>query len=180
MRRRRKRDANEINLTPLLDILFSILFIIMMAGRFNETDLKESHKEQLGKLEQEINGLKEIVNLSHNQMESYDKYHTEAVIITVTNVVREDRHYLVVKKGLDTETIEEIQLGNDKTDNVKLRIEEVIRNCVEITDNQPVYIVFYCDKENIYTIEYKAIVTTFNRLQENNKEVFFKVMEEER
>lgn len=180
MKRRRRRGSSEINLTPLLDILFSILFIVMMTNVQNEADIKDEYQQNVGKMEQEITDLKEQVTISQNQMSSYDKYNTEAVIITICNVVDEGEHHLIVKKGLNEDTMDNILLGTDRIENTKARIEWMITMLVEGIDNQPVYIVFYCDKENIYTTEYRAIVDTFNVLQETHKEVFFKVMEEKK
>lgn len=207
MRRHRRRTASEINLTPLLDVLFSILFIVMMTGVQNEAKIEEGHRQQMLKKEQEISALAEQaaryekqiseyevwlseyeIQLSdyanrllscESQMSSYDTYRAEAVIVTVNNILEEEAHYLVMKQGLEQKEVEKIRLGTDKTENTKTRIDNVVAAMVEATDNQPVYIVFYCNKEWIYTAEYRAVEEAFSRLQETYKEVFFKVMEEQ-
>ena len=178
MRNNRKKSVSEINLTPLLDVLFSILFIVMMTGMQNEQGIKQEYQEQVSQLEQEKQQLSEELARSENQMTSYDKYQSEAVILTVNNVLRDDNHYLLVYKGTDKEEIGSIQMGTDKTENIKIRIESLIMELINDTDNQPVYIVFYCNKKTIHTKEYNAVMEAFNQLQENNKAVFFKVMEE--
>lgn len=176
--KRRRRTVSEINLTPLLDVLFSILFIVMMTGMQNESGLKEEHRQQISQLEEEISGLEEELTGCQNQMSSVEMYQSEAVILTVGNTVEDNEHYLTVKQGLDLVEIERIQLGTDKTENTKTRIKDMITELVDKTDNQPVYIVFYCDKQTIYTLEYNAVVEAFGEAQETYKEVFFKVMEE--
>lgn len=185
MRRYKRKTVHEINLTPLLDVLFSILFIVMMLGMQNEKTIEVDHQQQISKKDQEISQmneenshLKEQVTNYRNQMSSYDKYEEEAVIVTVTNRMNEENHYLIVKQGINQNELENIQLGVDKTENTKMRINELISTMVQATDNQPVYVVFYCDKGNIYTTEYRAIVEAFNQLQTKYKEVFFKVMED--
>ena len=178
MRNNRRKSVSEINLTPLLDVLFSILFIVMMTGMQNEQGIKNEYQEQVSQLEQENQQLSEELARSENQMSSYDKYQSEAVILTVNNMLRGDKHYLLLYKGTDQEEIGSIQMGTNKTENTKARIESLIMELVNDTDNQPVYIVFYCDKKQIYTKEYNAVIEAFNQLQENNKAVFFKVMEE--
>ncbi len=187
MRRGRSRILPEINLTPLLDVLFSILFIVMMTATQNERGLKEDYQEKLNNMEQEKAQLsQEKAQLSdeleraENEMSSYDKYHSEAVILTVNNVIRDDDHMLFIYKGTDKAELESIRMGSDRLENTKARIESLIKEIVDGTDNQPVYIVFYCSKGEIYTAEYKAVTEAFNRLQENNKAVFFKVMQEEK
>ncbi len=177
MRRHKRKTVAEINLTPLLDVLFSILFIVMMLGRQNEESMKIDHQQKINLLEQENTVLKERVTNTEKQMSSYGQFEAEAVIITVVNHIREDNHYLVIKQGMGQSELETIQLGIDKTENTKARIEELITNIVENVDKQPVYIVFHCDKKNIYTTEYRAIEEAFDALQAKYKEVFFKVME---
>lgn len=178
MRNNRRKSVSEINLTPLLDVLFSILFIVMMTGMQNEQGIKSEYQEQVRQLEQENQQLSEELARSENQMSSYDKYQSEAVIITVNNILKDDDHYLLLYKGTDKEEIERIQMGINKTENTKARIESLIMELVNVSDNQPVYIVFYCEKKQIYTAEYRAVIEAFNQLQENNKSVFFKVTEE--
>lgn len=178
MRNNRRKSVSEINLTPLLDVLFSILFIVMMTGMQNEQGIKSEYQEQVRQLEQENQQLSEELARSENQMSSYDKYQSEAVIITVNNILKDDDHYLLLYKGTDKEEIERIQMGINKTENTKARIESLIMELVNVSDNQPVYIVFYCEKKQIYTAEYRAVIEAFNQLQENNKSVFFKVSEE--
>ena len=191
MERRKRKTIAEINLTPLLDVLFSILFIVMMTGVQKETTIQEEYQQQMNQMQenygqqieqarQEVFELEQQVTIYENQMSSYDKYQTEAVIITVNNIVKENKHYLVIKQGLDLEEIETIQLGISKTENTKIRICDKISELVEETDNQPVYIVFYCNKKTIYTTEYRAITEAFYELQAKYKEVFFTVMEENR
>ncbi|MBR6770628.1 MAG: hypothetical protein IKM28_05230 [Lachnospiraceae bacterium] len=177
MRRRKRRDVSEINLTPLLDILFSILFIVMMTGMQDKQEIKQDYQQQVSQMEQKMATLKEQAAGYEKQMSSHQIYQAEAVIVTIYNMVQEQKHYLIVKQGIEQKERERIQLGVERTENTRRRIEELVAELVESTDNQPVYLVFYCDKKKIYTAEYRAIVETFTRLEEANKEVFFKVME---
>ncbi len=186
MRRGRRRIVPEINLTPLLDVLFSILFIVMMTAMQNEQGLKDDFQEKLSNMEREKAQLSEELSKTENEldraeneMSSYDKYHSEAVILTVDNVIRGDDHVLRVYRGTEKEELENIQMGSDRTENTKARIDSIITEIVDSTDNQPIYIVFYCSKGEIYTAEYRAVTEAFNTLQENNKAVFFKVMQEQ-
>ncbi len=177
--RNRRRFLSEINLTPLLDVLFSILFIVMMAGAQNEQIIESQNRIQVNQLEQENAKLKDELARSENEISSYKTYQSEAVIITVNNIMRSNNHYLMFYKGTEETELGSIQMGVNKTENTKARIESLIMELVNETDNQPIYIVFYCNRKNIYTIEYHAVCDILNDLQGNNKEVFFKVMQAE-
>ena len=61
-RNRRSRGSDEINLTPLLDVLFTILFIVMLTGMQNERSMEESAQEseaQISGLESRVDELEE-------------------------------------------------------------------------------------------------------------------------
>lgn len=180
MRSNRRRSVLEINLTPLLDVLFSILFIVMMAGMQNEEGMREDYRQQIDRLEQEKAGLSEKLDDYRAQMENLRDYQREMIFLTVRNVTRGEEHYLLIYQGLEPDEIESIQMGIDRTENTRARIESLVVGLAEGEEGYPVYIVFNCDKSRIYTAEYRAVVETFNTLQGTYKEVFFKVMEEKR
>ncbi len=184
--RRRRREVPEINLTPLLDILFSILFIVMMTSTEKEQDLKEMYEEQCTRMEQtiseqeaEISTLKDRLSGYADREASLTMYQKDAIILTVQNRMTQKEHYLEISQGMDEEALGHISLGIEKTENSQNRIEDLVNELVEQTDNQPIYIVFHCNKELIYTTEYRAVTEAFASLEEQNKEVFFKITEED-
>ena len=177
--RNRRKSISEINLTPLLDVLFSILFIVMMTGLQNEQGIKSDYQDQVNQLTQEKSDLAQDLRRSENELNSYKTYQSEAVIITINNIVRNGTYYLMFYQGTDKQEIGSVPMGTDKLENIKARINALIMELVDGADNQPVYIIFYCDRLNIHTSEYGAVCNKLNELQENNKEVFFKEMKEE-
>lgn len=175
MRKRNKFHHSEINLTPLLDVLFSILFIIMLTSRQNEDSLNRQVQEQTNQIEQ----MEQQLIVRENQLNSYDLYHTEAIIITLSNFKDKQIHKLIISEGLEKKEIETITLGSHKIENTNNRLEKCILNIIQKTDNQPIYIVFHCDKSCIYTDEYNAISMKLEKLQTDNKEIFYKITEGE-
>ena len=136
-------------------------------------------QEEISQVKAENSQLAEELARLEGQAASYESFQTNAVILTVSNVVRDGSHHLMIYQGNEKEELDNIQMGTDKTENTKARIGSLVSKLVEQAENQPVYICFYCDKSNIYTVEYMAVCQAFNELQETNKEVFFKVMQEE-
>ena len=49
-RGRRSRGSDDINLTPLLDVLFVILFIVMLAGTQTQKDMQENAEESQSRI----------------------------------------------------------------------------------------------------------------------------------
>lgn len=189
MLRRLRAGSREINLTSLLDVLFCILFIVMLAGDQNEQDIKSDAQQQLEALEGEaqeqiehlqleIDQLNAQVTTYQNQMESYDIYYTEAVIITISNVRVGNNHILKIFRGLEKNEDNSILMGTDRIEYIKQALRASITKHIDGTESHPIYIVFYCDRNTIYTQEYKAINDVLTALQKEYKEVFFKEFEE--
>lgn len=174
--RRHRRLSGEINLTPLLDVLFSILFIVMLTSARNEANMQTEASEKIDTMQQELSDLENQVTVVTNENQSYEMYENNAVIVTIFNVSESNKHILVISNNRSTDE-ERIQLGEDVTENTALRLNSIIQTIVEETDNQPIYLVFHCDKYCIFTKEYIAIDEALLELENENKEVFYKVME---
>lgn len=162
MGRTERKGVSEINLTSLLDVLFCILFIVMMTSVQSEERFKNEAKQEIEQLQ--------------NQIESYNLYQNEAVIITLSNIVEENTHQLLIS---EKESTESILLGTNRTEGTRERLKKIIIEKLEIAKGHPIYIVFHCAREDIYTEEYNAIKGTLLELQEENKEIFYKDMGEE-
>lgn len=173
--RNRRRYIPEVNLTPLLDILFSVLFIVMIAGAKGA----QSNQDKNEALEVENAQLTSELELSRQELESYRLYSAEAVIVTVTNSKIGDDFYLYIYSGSAQTELDKIKLASDRKEYIKTRIDDLISELVVQNVNKPVYIVFYLDKQSIHRDEYNAVFNAFNELQQDNKEVFFKVVREE-
>ena len=93
-RGRRSRGSDDINLTPLLDVLFVILFIVMLAGTQTQKDMQENAEESLSKisgLEEQVTDLEEQNTILQSEVNRKDKiedsgkrYESDAVIVTFT------------------------------------------------------------------------------------------------
>ena len=103
-RSRRSRGSDEINLTPLLDVLFTILFIVMLTGMQNERSMEESAQEseaQITGLESRVDALEEENDILKSEVSRRDKiqdsnkrYESNAVIVTLINETEDGEHVL--------------------------------------------------------------------------------------
>lgn len=170
MIKKRRFVGEEINLTPLLDVLFVIVFTVLLSGFSNQASSNskiENMKQDNAKLQKQLQQYK-------NQNEAYEMYASQAVILSVDNITKEKRHVLRICNETD---VKEIVLGNDNVATFTKQIGAYIDNLIEETDNQPIYIVLLCDEDNIYKVEYDAIDKELRLLESNNKEVFYKSIE---
>lgn len=198
MNRRRKRMSEEINLTPLLDVLFSILFIVMLTGAQSEQQLqkdaadsqaqisamenqieeltasptKEELEALIAKLEAELD---QYLNLS----ESQQRYETDAVIVTLSNHTENGNHVLKFYVGQDAQLYDSVHMGLDLTEYISNRVSAIVTKIVDASKNRPVYVVFHCDASELYRKEeYIPIRDALEALRETHKEVFYQIVEE--
>ena len=197
MKMRRKNRNKEINLTPLLDVLFSILVIIMLGAYSNEEALKSDHEQQIQKLtrqaaslEEEKNTLQNDKMILENQLDSYDSFLESALILTISNIITEQRHELVLScasfgdespSAISKSQLKDRHLimGTQSVEYIKANLEDTIREILSSTEKQPVYIVFHCDRTKIYSVEYDAVNEALQNLQRQKKEIFYKIESEE-
>ena len=193
--RRRARGADEINLTPLLDVLFTILFIVMLAGTQTERIMKEETEEartqaaesevqvtelekRVSELEEENNVLTREANRQEKIDESSKQYESSAVIVTFLNEVENGNHILKIYKGKDAE-VESFRMGTDRTNYTKMHVTETIKDLVKESEGHPVFIVFHCDTNSIYRKEeFNPIRDALEEQREDTKEVFYQIVEE--
>ena len=151
-----------------MDALFSILFIVMLAGVQNERQISAEKDEQIARLEQQA-------SVYESRLDSYEMYQEEAVIITLYNTAEDNRHQLKVFEGRQPEELDSVLLGTNRLSYVKQRLTDMISGYTG--ENRPVYVVFHCDRDQIYRSEYDAITEVLNELQ--NKEIFWKEGEQD-
>ena len=57
----RKFGESDINLTPLLDVLFVILFIVMLGGMESESKMRDEAQQEIDALQERIAKLEKIL-----------------------------------------------------------------------------------------------------------------------
>ena len=177
--KRKRNGSPEINLTSLLDVLFCILFIVMLTSVQNEREYKTETQAQTEEMQDQIDTLQTQVQEYESSEKTIELYGSEAVIINMHNIKSGDKHILKLSEEPDGNNSKEITLGNDITEQTKRLISSYIEDIIAETDNQPIYIVFNINKSQIYTKEAIAIDDVLDELQMNNKEVFYKTAEED-
>ncbi len=177
MRRRRGSGREEINLTPLLDVLFSILFIVLLAGARMEQDRVDEAKAEADGLRQELSQAQDTAEGYKMQLESMEVFEEEATVLTLRNTSGEGGHRLLISRDNDA-SAEVIPLGPDRLENVKARLRALVEGELD-GSGAPVFVVFHCDRDAIYRREYEALTDTLSTLQRDNKEVFFKLLNRE-
>jgi len=195
MGRKKRFGDSDINLTPLLDVLFSILFIVMLGSAGNEARTRAEAQETVDSMQAEVDSLNSSINDmtvqaenyreqisrleresrgAQGRLEDYEMYRRDGMIISIQNSIDASGHILKVFVNESEQPYETIQLGIDLTDYTSKRIKSIISELVDQVDNAPVFIVFRCEKNLIYTLEFNAVNSALDLMQDGYKEVFYK------
>lgn len=146
--RKKRRGSDEINLTPLLDVLFTVLFVVMLTSMQSEQSMqaqavtKEEQVEELkGKvtsLESEAEGLSEQVSALEQEIELRDQlknseeiYTANAVILTMVNGSENGEHVLRLYKGSERLLEAELKMNSDQEGYIENWVETKIQKLVD-------------------------------------------------
>ncbi len=173
---RRRRGSDEINLTPLLDVLFSILFIVMLTSTQSEQSLQEVQAQT----QDQIEAQQEQIEALEAAARSEELYGDTAVIVTMRNTVRRDgTHQLTLTLGREAQTLATIQMGQDRPAYIRQYVRQTIEDLRGEAEGKPLFIAFYCRSDLIYRQEeFLPIQEELERLSRSYKEVFYQILEE--
>lgn len=182
-RRSRNRNRNdEINLTPLLDVLFTILFIVMLTSVQSEKIIQsevENSKDQVKELTEKVEQLENELRREEAVNDTEKRYNSNAVLVTMLNDVEDGNHILKIYTGQDGRLIDSFRLGFNRSQYIGEHLSSVIQGIVDESKDCPVFIVFHCNTHEIYRREeFVPIKGRLELLKAENKEVFYQIVEE--
>jgi len=182
-RRGRRRNGNdEINLTPLLDVLFTILFVVMLTSAQSEQTImadSENSKEQVTELTKQVEDLENQLKGKKAVDGTANNYNSNAVLVTLINVVEDGNHVLKIYTGHNAVLRDSFRLGTDRTQYISEHLATIINGIVYESKDCPVFIVFHCTTDIIYRKEeFTPIKERLDVLKNENKEVFYQIVEE--
>ena len=157
MRKRKVFGSAEVNLTSLLDVLFCILFIVLISGMKGQ-DMSQNKIDKM-----------------QEQLSNYKTLQEDAVMVGLSNTVDSNNNHMLQLSNDKDESLEEIIIRKDNLKNVSIRIDNYINKVVESNKNCPIYIIFNCDKSCIYKAEFDSVKSDIDQLVDENKEVFLKI-----
>ena len=180
-RGRRRNGSDEINLTPLLDVLFTVLFVVMLMNVQSEQTIlaeTENTKEQVTELTGEVERLQNELKARTAVRDTEEIYTVNATLVTMINVTENDNHVLKIYTGQNAVLHDSFRLGADRTQYIGEHVGAIIGEIVQESKDRPVFIVFHCTTGEIYRKEeFAPIKERLEILKAENKEVFYQIVE---
>ncbi len=161
MRRNKKQIITD--LTPLLDVIFIILFIILMRNRGFQENV-------VAKVTDELDRTKVELNTANEKIADYETIFSSADFITVYVEKSGDDRTLVVREG---DHYTNYQYDWQKYPNLKSELNEILEGyCKKKEKGKPFFIIFVYDRGNIYNKDFETIKDTLDIIQSKYDDVY--------
>lgn len=183
----RKRKSVIVELTSLLDVIFIMLFMVMNQS---QTAAEEAQSDaaaevaaaqvQVEAMEEEVEGYRVIIdeveadrlNLESikNKLNSYEVFEEYATIISVSVLDHSYKRTIIVENGGETVNTD---FSWDNMDYAESSLNETLNSCIKDSEN-PVFIVFSYNGDNIYRQDYNMVSEVMTEVQGGYENVYIK------
>ena len=183
----RKRKSVIVELTSLLDVIFIMLFMVMNQS---QTAAEEAQSDaaaevaaaqvQVEAMEEEVEGYRVIIdeveadrlNLESikNKLNSYEVFEEYATIISVSVLDHSYKRTIIVENGGETVNTD---FSWDNMDYAESSLNETLNSCIKDSEN-PVFIVFSYNGDNIYRQDYNMVSEVMTKVQGGYENVYIK------
>lgn len=162
----RRRREITVELTPLLDVILIMLFLIMSQSSEAAEQTKQEAEQKVSNMECQVEDLRETNAELESRLDSYAAFDEYARIISIDISNKTDgNRMIIVSDGEHTERIEfdweSMRYGENS-----LRAELI--KSIDAWKDMPVFIVFNYDSSGIYRRDYEMITSVIDTIEYEN------------
>ncbi len=160
---RRNKKVIITDLTPLLDVIFIILFIILMRNRGFQENV-------VAKVTDELDRTKVELNTANEKIADYETIFSSADFITVYVERVETNRTLIVREGDHYTNYQDYW---QKYPNLKSELNEILEGyCKKKEKGKPFYMIFAYDSGDIYKKDYETVWEALISIQSKYDDVY--------
>ncbi len=183
MRRRRKTFIAD--LTPLLDVVFILLFLVMMVSTKSQAQRTQTAEEAAAAAIQEAQeAVREAEQAKaeaedvKSQAQELERLLEGARVVTVSlRDDGEDARMFTVTSGAETAAY---RFDWDSTEQARAFLSEaLVRQAGGTKKNAPVFLIFRYDPAQIYESDYRMVAEVFAAVQKGFGNVYIQMREED-
>lgn len=167
-----KKRTSVIDLTPLLDVVFVILFLfIAKASTKNNKTIQEKEDiiaeqiQTISQLENQNNNLQSI----NNELSNINNFNLYASIVDITFIEKKNNMEIIISSN-DNKHIN-IPFKPSSAESKNKLLDSL--NQIKREDSNPIIIVFSYDENTIHREDYFSIYNTILEFQKNCESVFY-------
>ena len=174
MRRRKKTFIAD--LTPLLDVVFILLFLVMMVTARQQTERTRLAEAAAEEAEDEARQARREADEAREKTAELERLLTDARVVDVSLAdAPEGNRQLTVTAGAETSSY---VFGWDEAAEAERFLSRELTRAVQTADKEaPVFLIFRYDAAQIYESDYRMVSRVFGILQENHSNVYLQIRE---
>lgn len=189
----RRRKETVIELTPLLDVILIMLFMIMSVQSQKTEEAEAAAREKTQELTAQMEQLSEEFSDRENQLmdqlddtesrlsqaeaqlTGYEAFRDYSAVISISMEYLEGgERQLYIAEGDKTDTI---SFGWDNLRYGENSLTAALEQRMKQTTEEPVFIAFVYDSESIYRRDYDMIASVIDKLQSENDNLYIRYSE---
>lgn len=173
----RKRRQISTELTPLLDVIMIILFIII-SGNNEAVEKAETEKEEIysqmqsvsDEFEKTLEENNDRLNQAENIISGYEMFDKLAVIISLSiENQSDDSRKILISSDNETSTVsyswDNMRYGENS-------LNASLENYIKSADERPVFITFSYKSSEIYLRDYNMISSVMDNIQSKSENIY--------
>lgn len=189
----RRRKETVIELTPLLDVILIMLFMIMSAQSQKTEEIQSqaqaeaaelnSRMEQLSeeyadredKLTAQLSDTESRLSQAEAQITGYEAFSEYSAVISVSVEYTDNgERKLYIAEG---DSVDTISFGWDNLRYGENSLNAALEQKLKAAEGKPVFIAFVYDSEKIYRHDYDMITSVMDELQAKNDDLYIRYTE---
>ena len=184
----KRRGGIVSDMTPLLDVIFIILFLVMVRNvkmsneKLEEARLDTEKAEEMvaqaqAEKEAAVAEAQRLQFLAEAEVAEFETLLEDAIILRVSLEMKEDgNRQVVVQSGAQTQSS---AFDWDSTNEAFIYLGDTLEKYVlTVNEDNPVFIVFTYDSNKIYQSDYMMIERAMRYVQMDYKNVYLQYREE--
>lgn len=172
-----------VDLTPLLDVILIMLFLIMSQSRDTAREAQEQIMEakaayaaemsdikgELENARQELDDAREELYYADNRIHAYEKFDRFSLIVSLSLRETEGDREIYISDGTGTRSIlfdwDSMRYGENALKNALGKYKD---------SSEPVFIVFSYDSAKIYQRDYDMVSSVMSSVQSGSENIYIK------
>lgn len=189
----RRRKETVIELTPLLDVILIMLFMIMSAQSKKTEEIQsqaqaetaelnsrieqltEEYADREDKLSAQLSDTESKLSQAEAQISGYEAFREYSDVISISVEYTESgERRLYIAEGDSADTI---TFGWDNLRYGENSLNAALEQKLKAAEENPVFIAFVYDSEKIYRHDYDMITSVMDTLQSKNNDLYIRYTE---
>ena len=174
---RRRKKTWTADLTPLLDVIFILLFLVLFTSVRLQTDRVETAEAAQEEAEEAARQAREEAAAAKERAGAMEELLEGATVMTVRVFSEGDHRVVFLEDGQETASL---QFDWDSAGDLFTFLHrELSARLADAPGKAPAFLIFRYDAADLYESDYRAVEAAFSEMAAGHKNVFVQIREED-